>query len=335
MAKDLPTKNPDSVDAARMSFGEHLEELRTRIIRALWGLVAASVICYYFGDVIIGTLTAPYYVAMRDLGFDPRMVQLNPIESFLEYFKISFEFGILLAAPWVLYQLWQFVAAGLYPHEKRLIRVFGPVSMGLFVVGAAFMVVVVLTGLMQFLIGFSRSFPLPSDTNPLVRLLERNTSIPKVVIDESAPHSQVPIVTSAPADPAPGQIWFNEQTRKLYVRGAEETYEQPMVKSSASQFVQPFFSVSEYLGFVVDLALAFGLGFQIPIVVVFLIVMNIAGVDQLAAARKYIIFAISIIAAVVTPSPDIGTMMLLMVPMVLLFECGLLVGRFMKRNSTA
>lgn len=317
-----------------MSFGEHLEELRTRIIRGLWGLAICTVVCYYFGDVIIGTLTAPYYVAMRDLGFDPRMVQLNPIESFLEYFKITFEFGLVLAAPWVLFQLWQFVGAGLYPHEKKLVQRFGPASMALFALGAAFMVVVVLTGLMQFLIGFSKSFPLPSEKNPLVWWLSDAPAMSPTTGPAAEPVI-IPLVTSAPADPAPGQIWFDESTGKLAVRGVKETYEQTLIKSSAAQFVQPFFSISEYLGFVVDLALAFGLGFQIPIVVVFLIMLDIVPADRMAAARKYVILGIAVTSAVVTPSPDIGTMLMLMVPMMLLFEIGLIVGRLMKGRSNA
>ncbi|HWL93711.1 MAG TPA: twin-arginine translocase subunit TatC [Phycisphaerae bacterium] len=332
MPDGIEEKAIDTVELHRMSFGEHLEELRTRVIRALLGLVASGVLCYYFGEVIIETLTAPYYVAMRDLGFEPQMVQLNPTESFLEYFKISLEFGLVLAAPWVLYQLWQFVAAGLYPHEKRLVRLFAPVSMALFVIGASFMVVVVLTGLMHFLIGFSKSFPLPSEDNLLVRMLQDTPEIQVPATQPGGVSLQIPVVTESPSDPAPGSIWFNERSRKLYVRGVGALYEQSLVKSSASQFVQPFFSISEYLGFVVNLALAFGLGFQIPIVVVFLIMLDIVPSARMSAARKYIILAIAIGAAVLTPSPDIGTMLLLMVPMILLFEMGLVVGRVMSRR---
>ncbi len=334
MAENQIQTREDAVDVSRMSFGDHLEELRTRIIRSLWGLVLSVVFCYYFGDVIISTLTAPYFVAMREMGFDPRMVQLNPIESFIEYFKIALEFGIVFAAPWILYQLWQFVGAGLYPNEKKLVRLFGPISMFLFALGAAFMVVVVLTGLMQFLIGFSKSFPLPGESNPLVKFLSSESATPHVT-SQPVPAVDVPVVTTNPTDPKPGEIWFNEQSRKLYVRGVDDLYEQPLIKSTSSQFVQPFFSVAEYLGFVVNLALAFGLGFQIPIVVIFLIMMDIVPADSMSASRKYVILGVAIGAAVLTPTPDVGTMLLLMVPMVLLFEIGLLIGRFMKRRPEA
>ncbi len=82
-----------------MSFGDHLEELRRRVILALFGLVLTTVLCFYFGDTINAYLSAPYKVTMERLNFDPRMVQLSPAESFLEYFKISVKFGLVLGAP--------------------------------------------------------------------------------------------------------------------------------------------------------------------------------------------------------------------------------------------
>jgi sec-independent protein translocase protein TatC len=99
--------------------------------------------------------------------------------------------------------------------------------------------------------------------------------------------------------------------------------------------VHPLISVAQYLDFVVNLALAFGLGFQIPIVVVFLIAVGIVPARTLAAARKYVALAIALLAAIVTPTPDVGTMMLLAGPMYLLFETGLLLGRAIERRREA
>ena len=151
----------------RMSFGDHIEELRRRVIYGLLGLLVAVIVCFAFGDHIVATLSAPYAATMERLGYDPRMVQLNPIESFAEYCKIALEFALVVSAPWVLYQLWQFVAAGLYPSERRIVQSFAPASIGLFVVGASFMVVVVLSGLLSFLIEVTDWFPLPGPDNAL------------------------------------------------------------------------------------------------------------------------------------------------------------------------
>ncbi len=121
MAKNSAT-NDDPIETTRMSFGDHLEELRRRVIFALIGVVLATVLCFKFGGHIIETLTAPYEAAMRELGHDAQLVQLNPTEAFIEYFKISLKFGLLFSAPWVLYQIWQFVATGLYPAERLIVR---------------------------------------------------------------------------------------------------------------------------------------------------------------------------------------------------------------------
>ncbi len=324
----------DSVTASRMSFGDHLEELRRRVIRSLLGLLLATIICFHYGDVIIGFLTAPYSVAMEELGFDPRMVQLNPTESFLEYFKISLKFGIVLATPWILIQIWRFVATGLYASEQRLLKAFAPTSVALFVTGASFMVVMVLAGLMRFLIGMSMWFPMPDTNNALYNFLRDDAPTTQTATTQEAapPSLNVPVVGVDPSEPTDGQIWFNTHTSRLNLYDHDELYFVRFDKASATQFVQPFFSISEYLGFVVNLALAFGLGFQIPIIVVFLIAMHIIGSTQMAAARKYVILCVAILAAVLTPSPDVATMMMLAVPMVLLFEIGLIIGRIVERR---
>ena len=321
---------------SRMSFGDHLEELRRRLIWAIVGLVAATILCFNVGDRIIEVLTTPYCVAMEELGFDPRMVQLDPIESFIEYFKIALKFGLVIAAPWVLYQLWQFVAAGLYPHERRVVRYFAPASIGLFMIGAVFMVTIVLSGLMKFLIGISMWFPLPSHDNWLYRFYIKTPAVQAPASQPSSP-MDVPILSTDPPAPADGhgQIWYNPSTHRLNFRYGGETYFPRLEKASSAQFVQPFFSVSEYLGFVVNLALAFGLGFQIPIVVVLLSTIGILTAATMGSVRRYVILVIMILAAILTPTPDVGTMLLLAVPMIVLYEAGLLISRVLERRRAA
>jgi len=328
-------RTPDYIEETRMSFGDHLEELRRRILRALLGLIAATVLCFRYGDRLIELLTTPYCVAMEELGFDPRMVQLNPIESFIEYFKIAMKFGLVLAAPWILYQLWRFVAVGLYPAEQRVVRFFAPASIALFLVGATFMVTIVLSGLMKFLIGISLWFPLPNHDNFLYRWYLPNAPAPPAATQPALPPLRVPVLDADPDHPADGQVWFNARTRRLNVQGGGQTFYFAMQKAADARFVQPFFSVAEYLGFVVNLALAFGLGFQIPIVVVFLTATRIVTAALLAHLRKYVILGVVVLAAVITPTPDVATMLLLAVPMLLLFEAGLLIGRLLERRAAA
>lgn len=325
----------DIIEESRMSFGDHLEELRRRIILGLVGLVIATLVCLKFGDHIISVLTTPYFVAMQEEGFDPRLVQLNPTESFIEYFKICLQFGLVIAAPWALYQIWQFIAVGLYPHERKLISRFAPISIGLFVVGASFMITIVLVGLMKFLIGVSSWFPLPNTSdNPLYEFL-RSKPVASSTAADMPSGPTIAIVDRDPADLVHGQAWFNRQSHELSIVADGKRYSVSMQPAAGRQFVTPLFSISEYLGFVTDLSLAFGLGFQIPIVVVFLIAVNILTAAALSAARKYIVLGVFILAAILTPTPDISTMLLLAIPMLALFEIGLFIGKGIERRKVS
>ncbi len=330
---DAADKQPTDPDAVRMSFGEHLEELRKRLIWAIFGLVAATVLCFHFGDKLITILTTPYMVAMNEIGQEARLVQLNPLESFMEYFKISLEFGLVVAAPWILYQLWLFIAAGLYPNERKIVTYFAPASIGLFLLGASFLVLVVLSGLIKFLIGIAGWFPLPDPNAGLYAWMRGDGEI--VATQPADVRMNIPVATVEPNEPVDGQIWLDPRTRRLNVYHDGETYYLPMQKASAKQIVQPFFSVAEYLGFVTNLALAFGLGFQVPIVVVFLIAMRIVTSVQMRSARRFVVLAVLVASAVITPTPDIGTMLMLAVPMLVLFEAGLMVGRVIERRQAA
>ena len=327
----MPRKTSEDPDQVRMSFGDHLEELRRRVIWALIGLIMTTVLCCKYGSSIIKILTTPYNVAMDELGQDARLVQLNPIESFMEYFKICLEFGVVLAAPWIIYQLWLFVAAGLYPSERRLVRFFAPASIVLFVTGASFMVLVVLSGLMKFLISIAGWFPMPDPNSTFYRMLKSDSGTVFVSTQPVEP-TVFPIMLD-PDKPVPGQIWINPRTRRLNCFYNGDTHYLSLIQASSNQMVQPFFSVSEYLGFVTDLALAFGLGFQIPIVVIFLIAMRIIDSSQMAMARRYVILVLCCAAAIITPTPDVGTMLLLAVPMYVLFEGGLVIGRIIEKRD--
>ena len=318
-----------------MSFGDHLDELRKRIILGLVGLVIATVLCLQFGTQIIGVLTTPYCVAMEDLGYTPNLVQLNPTESFIEYFKICLQFALVISAPWALYQLWLFIAVGLYPHERKVISRFAPASIGLFVVGATFMVTVVLVGLLKFLIGVSSWFALPSKQDNWLYEALRSRAVVSTAPSTMPAAPPIPIVDRDPDAPRQGEAWFNRDTREFSVVADGQRYTVALQPAASRQFINPMFSVSEYLGFVTDLSLAFGLGFQIPIVVVFLIAVNILTAAALTAARKFVVLGVFVLAAVLTPTPDIGTMLLLAVPMLALFEIGLLIGRGIERRKQA
>jgi sec-independent protein translocase protein TatC len=136
-----------------MSLGDHLEELRYRVILAVIGLAVALVASLFFGKTIISFLEKPYFLAM---GNQARMQVLGPAEGFISYMNISLVTGVIIASPWIFYQLWMFVAAGLYPHEKRHVYLAVPFSAALFITGALFFIFVIAPITLKMLVLFNK-----------------------------------------------------------------------------------------------------------------------------------------------------------------------------------
>lgn len=123
----------------RMPFLEHLEELRSRILRALAGVGVAFALSMYFGDRIWHIVAQPVMEALRSLGYAPRVIFTTPTEAFLTvWMKMPLLVSVFLASPWVLYQFWGFVAPGLYKNERRWAAPFVVISSGLFILGGVF-----------------------------------------------------------------------------------------------------------------------------------------------------------------------------------------------------
>src|SRR5689334_2127363 len=133
--------DPDDV---RMTLGEHLEELRSRLIRCVVALVLGAAVCFYFIDDIEGALTSALFHVMRRHKYSPDMMYTGVAEPFIADFQLALILGLILTAPYILWQLWGFVAAGLYRHERKWIRRFVPVSIALFYAGSLFFIVVVI-----------------------------------------------------------------------------------------------------------------------------------------------------------------------------------------------
>ncbi len=136
-----------------MSLGDHLEELRIRFILALLGLAVAIVITLIFGKFIIAFIERPYVAA---LGEDARLQSLSPADGFISYMNIAMVAGVILASPWIFYQLWMFISAGLYPHERRYVYVVVPFSVLLFVSGVLLFILFIAPVTLKFLVMFNR-----------------------------------------------------------------------------------------------------------------------------------------------------------------------------------
>jgi len=144
----------------RMSFVEHLEELRTRLIRAMYGLIPAFIAAWFFKERIVDVIARPLVVAYHDLHLGQVSLHaLGLVDPVAEYLKLCFLVSLLGSSPWIFWQLWAFIAPGLYAKEKKIAIPFVLFSTICFLGGAAFGYFVVFPMGFETLLGFSGSLP--------------------------------------------------------------------------------------------------------------------------------------------------------------------------------
>ena len=224
---------------------EHLKELRSRLIKICLAVFAGCLLCWFFGSWILDMVRRP--IAPFLTSTEGQLIVLSPLEKFLSYLKVCLFAGVFVSCPYWLFQIWKFIAPGLYKNERYWGRIFIGVGSVLFFCGGAFVYFVVYPLAFRFLINF----------------------------------------------------------------GGDEL---------------PFISLKEYLSFFIRTSLVFAFVFEIPLLLSILIKVNILTVEQLKASRRYAIVLIAILSALITP-PDIVSMLLMMVPLYLLFELSLLIGK--------
>ena len=150
----------DGPESSRMSFGDHLEELRRRLFRSVIFTSLVVALCLALQDSIFEFITAPYRSAVdaaRAAGksLNYQFLSVAPAESFMGYMSVAIYAGLFFASPFILWQLWMFVSAGLYKSERRSFLIFAPVSLGLFVAGMAFGYVVLIPWALSFLLSYA------------------------------------------------------------------------------------------------------------------------------------------------------------------------------------
>ncbi|HEY3458288.1 MAG TPA: twin-arginine translocase subunit TatC [Bryobacteraceae bacterium] len=231
----------------RMSFMEHLGELRARILKALAGIVVAFLVSITFCKPLWEFVSSPAVEALKHLGINPpNLAQITPMENFnVIYIKLPLLVSIFLASPWVLYQVWAFISPGLYKREKKWAVPFIVCTAGLFIAGGSFAYFVAFRFGLEFLLGIGRDV-----------------------------------------------------------------------------HVTPVVSINEYFDLFVNVVLGVGLVFEMPVIIFFLTLLHLASPRFLLRNSRYAILAITVLAAIVTPTPDVFNMMLFCVPMVLLFFVG-------------
>ena len=147
-----------SEEMTGMSFLEHLEELRRRIIYSFLFILGGFGVSWWFHEQIFALMQKPIMAALRSHDLEQKLVYLNPTDPFNMYLKISFLAGVFVASPFVLYQIWLFISPGLYRHERRYVMPFMFSTVGLFLAGGLFAYKMVYPAALDFLIGWSAQF---------------------------------------------------------------------------------------------------------------------------------------------------------------------------------
>ena len=245
----------DELAGTEQPFVQHLMELRDRLVKATIAVgIAAALLFFFPGPGALYDLLAAPLVAHLPKG--ATLIATSVISPFMVPLKILLMAAFLLALPFVLWQVWGFIAPGLYSHEKKLVLPLVVSSTLLFLIGVAFCYFFVFGQVFAFIQSF-------------------------------APKS----ITAAP-------------------------------------------DIEAYLSFVMTMFIAFGLSFEVPIVVIVLARMGIVSVEKLKSSRGYFIVAAFIIAAIVTP-PDVVSQLALAVPMCLLYEVGIWAAQIFIKHTKA
>jgi sec-independent protein translocase protein TatC len=158
MAAELPSQGDDNEQMPAMGFLEHLEELRRRIIYSLIAVAVGFFACWGYADKIYGFMQRPIMEALQHNGLSQKLVYLNPTEPFNMYLKVAFLAGVFVTSPFVLYQVWAFIAPGLYRNEKRYVTPFMFSTVLLFIAGGYFGYKLVYPQALEFLISYGKQF---------------------------------------------------------------------------------------------------------------------------------------------------------------------------------
>jgi len=295
-----------------MSFGDHLEELRRRILYALAAPIPLFIIIFFFSDTLVEWLLLPVHdvLASHDLPTDLQV--LSPPEFLLAKLKLSLIAAIVLTTPWLVYQAWRFVAPGLYQQERRFVYVLFPGSFILSIAGLLLLYFIMLPLMLHVLVMFGANINLGPDPDPRILEALRATE-------------DIPLRTAPPEPLEAGQVWMEAPKMELYVALADEdgAIAATLVPRSFSGQIAQTFRVSYVLNFTLVLMLGIVVAFQMPLVILLLGWMGLASTDWLRARRKYALVICGVISAVVTPA-DAASMIIMLVPLYGLYELGIL-----------
>jgi sec-independent protein translocase protein TatC len=241
-------------------FISHITELRSRLIHSFIFLFIFFIFCYFFAEYLYGFLVEPYSQAVKNDSIERRLIFTALQETFLTYLKVAFFASFFITSPFILIQIWKFIAPGLYDHEKIAIMPYLVITPILFFLGGALVYYLIMPLAIKFFLSFESTG----------------------------------LVTNLP--------------------------------------IQLEAKVSEYLSLIMKLIFAFGLSFQLPVVLSLLARVGVVDSEFLKKRRKYVVVIIFTAAAILTP-PDPITQIGLAIPLLILYELSIFSVRLIEKKS--
>jgi sec-independent protein translocase protein TatC len=239
-------------DGDKMPFLSHLEELRRRLIACAIAVGVGFAVCYAFSERLYRILVSPLIEIMPE---GEGVIFTSLLAPFFTYLKTGLIAGVMLVAPYLFYQLWLFIAPGLYQHEKRYVIPFVSFSTVLFLAGALFGYFIVFPLVFRFFLGFE------------------------------------------------------------------------------NEYIQAMPSMNDTFSFALRLLFGFGIAFELPVVIFFLAKIGIVTPESLRKKRKYALLLMFVVGAIITP-PDVISQVILALPLMLLYEFGIIVAKIGIRKKT-
>ena len=241
-------------------FVSHITELRSRLIHSFIFLFVFFIFCYFFAEYLYGFLVEPYAQAVKNDSIPRRLIFTALQETFLTYLKVAFFASFFVTSPFILIQIWKFIAPGLYDHEKIAIMPYLVITPILFFLGGALVYYLIMPLAIKFFLSF----------------------------ESTGLATNLPIQLEA--------------------------------------------KVNEYLSLVMKLIFAFGLSFQLPVVLSLLARVGVVDSEFLKTRRKYVVVIIFTAAAILTP-PDPITQIGLAIPLLILYELSIFSVRLIEKKS--
>jgi len=300
-----------------MSFGDHLDELRKRLLLAILVPLPVAVLALPFTDTLIEILLLPLFRALAASGLPQTVQALGPPEVVLTQLKLCVLGAGVFGAPWILWQAWLFISPGLYQHERRFVNLLMPGSAILTISGVLLLYYFMLPIMLSVMISIGANVKLrsaPMEIEP--RVQEAMTLKQPILTLSEAPE---PLVVGMK-----WKIWPDETRAYIAVTKESGGVEAVALPAGSVGSIAQQFRLSEYVNFVLIMTLGTVLGFQMPLVVMLMGWIGLATPEWFRSKRRYALFFCGVAAAIITPSSDFISMMVMMLPLYALYELGIL-----------